>query len=94
MQGRRGERGRDLDAPSGVGHGRRGPFEDVDDVGGLFAAGPVRPAFGDGGRHLGDTTGPRGPAIAGADEWDRLVDPAVRPDLDTGVEVLEAAERQ
>ena len=45
-------------------------------------------------RHLGDAAGPRRPAVARPNEVDRLVVLAIGADLDGGVEVLEAAERQ
>ena len=68
-------------------------LEDLDDVGGLFAARTVRSTLGDRLGHLGDTAGPRRPAKGRANESPAR-SLAIRPELDARVEVLEAAERE
>ncbi len=84
----------DLDPPAAVRHGDRSRLEDLDDVGGLFTAGPVRSILRDRRGHLGDTAGPRRPAIPRPNEFHGLVVLAIGSELDRGVEVLEAAQRQ
>ena len=63
-------------------------------MGGLLGARPMRPALGDRAGHLGDAPRPGGAAEAGPDQIDRLVGAAVWADLDRGIELLEAADRE
>ena len=89
---RRREGRRDLD-PSPVRGDRCGRrLEDVDDVGGLLGAGPVRAAVADRVGHLGDPARPGGAAKRRPNRWHERVLPAVGADLDRRVEVLEAAQ--